>query len=166
MTQKHSFQMIAEMKEFASFSAAEQRYVRRSLDVAQAGAMSAAERWSRNAAEDARIDAQSKLYRTLLQAIRTSVPDDIAVDAAAEFIGPLIALSAFDLGEGKLGSFAAYRFLYERLLGGSIRPWLASAYVGASALPYLHPGQCKSLRGAITAGEAAAHGWSNRNAAF
>jgi hypothetical protein len=37
MTQMQSFQMNAEMKEFASFSSAGQRYIRRSLDVARPG---------------------------------------------------------------------------------------------------------------------------------
>jgi hypothetical protein len=165
MAQTHSFQMISEMKEFASFSPAEQRYIRRSLDVERQG-LDAAERWSRNVAEEASIRAQARLYRTLIQAIRASVPDDIAVDSAAEFMGQLITLTAFDLGEGKLTSFAAYRFLYERLLGGAVRPWLPSAYVGAAALPYLHPALRKSLLSSITAGEAAANGWSSRAPAF
>jgi hypothetical protein len=165
MAQKHSFQMIAEMKEFAAFTPAEQRYIRRSLDVALQGA-EAAERWSRNEAETASIRLQAQLYRTLLQVVRVAVPDDIAVDAAVDFIGPLVTLSAFDLGEGKLTSFTAYRFLYERLLGGAVRPWLPSAFVGAAALPYLHPGLRKGLLSSITASEAAAPGWSSREAAF
>ena len=165
MTQKPSFQMIAEMKEFAAFTPAEQRYIRRSLEVARDG-LPAAERWARNAGEAARIEAQAKLYRTLLPAIRAAIPDDIGVDAAVDLMGPLITLSAFDLGEGKLTKFGAYRYLYERLLGGAVRPWLASAYVGASALPYLHPQLRNTLLGAISASEAAAAGWSGRDAVF
>jgi hypothetical protein len=165
MAQSHSFQMIAEMKDFASFSAAEQRYIRRSLDVMRKG-IDAEEVWSRNATETDSIRAQARLYRTLLEPIRGSIPDDIAVDAAAEFMGSLMNLSAFDLGEGKLLSFAAFRFLYERLLGGSVRPWLPSAYVSAAALPSLYPALRKALLGSITAGEAAANGWSNREAVF
>jgi hypothetical protein len=165
MTQKQSFQMIAEMKEFATFTAAEQRYIRRSLDVAERGG-EAAERWSRNATEQSSIQAQARLYRTVLPLISASIPDDIAVDAAAELIGPLIALSALDLSEGRLASFAAYRFLYERLLGGTVRPWLPSAFVAAAALPSLHPTLRQALLGSITASDAAAHGWSNRDAIF
>jgi hypothetical protein len=77
-----------------------------------------------------------------------------------------MTVSAFDLGEGKLASFAAYRFLYERLLGPAVRPWLPSAFVGAAALPYLHPELRKSLLSSITAADAAANGWSNRTPAF
>jgi hypothetical protein len=165
MTQMQSFQMIAEMKEFASFSSAEQRYIRRSLDVARIG-VDAEERWSRNAEESASIRLQARLYRTLVEPVRKTVPDDIAIDAATELIGPLMTLTAFDLSEGKLMSFAAYRFLYERLLGPAARPWLPSAYVAAAALPCLHPALRKSLLSSITTGEAAANGWSCREAVF
>jgi hypothetical protein len=157
--------MIEEMKEFAAFSAAEQRYIRRSLDVAGRGA-DAVERWARGPAETASINAQDRLYRTLLAVIRNSVPDDIGIDATAEIIGPLITISAFDLGEARLERFTAYRFLYERLVGPSVRPWLPSAFVAASALPYLHPEMRKTLLGSISAGEAAAPGWSNNNPVF
>lgn len=165
MTQMKSFQMVAEMKEFATFDAAEQRYIRRSLDAALRGA-DAEEKWSRNGAETASFRSQAQLYRTLLTVVRAGVPDDIAVDAAVDFIGPLMTLSAFDLGEGKLTCFAAYRFLYERLLGPAVRPWLPSAFVGAAALPYLHPALRKSLLSSISAGQAAAPGWSSREPAF
>ena len=165
MTRNHSLQMIAEMKEFAGFSAAEQRYIRRSLEVAARGP-EAAQRWARTRAEGERIEAQARLYRALLPAIRVSIPDDIAIDATTDFIGPLITVSAFDLGEEKLESFSAYRFLYERLIGGAIRPWLPSAFLGAAALPGLHPAHRKSLLASISAGDAAAAGWSIREAAF
>jgi hypothetical protein len=165
MALKQSFQMISEMKEFASFTAGEQRYVRRSIDVAAQGA-AAAERWARSPLEAATINAQSRLYRTLLQAIRASIPDDNGYEAASKLIGALIILSVFDLGEGKLKTFKAYRFLYERLLGGAVRPWLPSAFLAASALPYIHPEQRKLLLRSMSEGDAAAGGWSLRDSAF
>ena len=165
MTLQHSVQMIAEMKEFASLSAAEQRYVRRSLEVAKEG-IYAADRWARNAAEAHSIEAQARLYRTLLPVVRTNIPDDIAFDAAADLIGSLIPLSAFDLKEGKLDSFAAYRFLYERLFGAAVRPWLPSAFVGAAALPGLHPSCRKALLGTLSGADAGAPGWSIREPVF
>ena len=165
MAKNQATQMISEMKEFATFAAAEQRYIGRALDVAARGP-DALTVWSRSPAEAASIRAQAKLYRTLLDLIRNSVPDDIDIDATAEIIGPLITISAFDLGEGKIERFSAYRFLYERLLGPSVRPWLASAFLGATALPYLHPDLRRALLASITAGEAAAFGWSNSDPAF
>jgi hypothetical protein len=91
MTQMQSFQMVAEMKEFATFDAAEQRYIRRSLEVARVGA-DADERWSRNGAETASIRLQAQLYRTLLQVVGAAVPDDIAVEGTLDAIGPLITV--------------------------------------------------------------------------
>lgn len=165
MSKNQATQMISEMKEFATFTAAEQRYICRSLDVAARG-VDALTVWCRRPAEAASIKTQSRLYRTLLELIRNSVPDDIGIDATAEIIGPLITISAFDLGEGKIERFSAYRFLYERLLGPSVRPWLASAFVGAASLPYLHPDLRRALLASITADEAAAFGWSNYDPAF
>lgn len=165
MAHKHSIRIIAELREFAIFTAAEQRYIRRSLDVAKEGSK-AGERWSRSLAEQASIEAQARLYQALLQVVRICAPDDVAIDAMIEFIGPLVALSAFDLGEEKLSSFAAYRFLYERLLGPEVRPWLASAFLAAAALPYLHPSTRKELLQSVTEAEAAAPGWTHRNPAF
>jgi hypothetical protein len=94
------------------------------------------------------------------------MPDDIGIDAMAEIMGSLTTVSAFDLGEGKIEGFSAYRFLFERLLGASVRPWLPSAFVGAAALPHLHPNLRKALLASITADDAAAAGWSNTDPAF
>jgi hypothetical protein len=165
MARPISFQMIAEMKEFAGFTAAEQRYIRRSLEVAAQGT-DAVERWARHATEAESIHAQARLYRTLLPTIRMGIPDDADNDAAAEFIGTSLVLSAFDLGEGKLCSFAAFRFLYERLLGAAARPWLLSAFLAAAGLPTLHPSFRKTLLGSISAADATAAGWSLREPAF
>ena len=165
MAQNQAMQMIFEMKEFARFSGAEQRYICRSLDVA-ARRLEALGTWSRTPLEAKSIRAQDRLYATLLEVIRGSVPDDIGIEATAEIIGPLATISAFDLGEGKLGRFASYRFLYERLLGPSVRPFLPSAFVGAAALPYLHPSLRKSLLGSISENEATSAGWSNLKPAF
>ena len=100
------------------------------------------------------------------QAVRAAIPDDDGFDAAAEFIGSLITVSAFDRGEGKLTSFAAYRFLYERPLSGAVRPWLPSAFIGAAALPHLHPALRKVLLRSIDESAAAAPVWSSQNSVF
>jgi hypothetical protein len=165
MARNRATQMIDEMKEFASFSLPEQRYICRSLDVAARGA-AAIGRWSRGPAETANIKTQDKLYRTLLQLIRNSVPDDIDICSMGEIIGQLITISAFDLSGGNIARFPAYRFLYERLLGPSVRPWLPSAFAGAAALPYLHPDLRKALLVSLTPGDAAAPGWSNSDPNF
>ena len=159
---------LAEMKEFAGFAAATQRYVRRSLDIgldrddAREGAMS---RWSRDVVEAASIRAQAKLYVRLPE-IRAVLPDDSGLDRIEPFLAPLTMVTAFDLGQGRLTSFSAYRFLYERLVGAEVRPWLPAAFCAAAALPHLHPDLRRKLLQSISEAAATASGWSNRQPAF
>ena len=93
---------LAEIKEFAGFSAATQRYVRRSLDVGleREDALS---RWSRDTVEAASIRAQARVYDRLDE-IRTIVPDDSGLDSVEIFMAPLITVSAFDLGQALVGA--------------------------------------------------------------
>ena len=123
--------LLSEMKEFASFTKATQRYIRRSLDVAYG-----------------RRDPISGL------------------DMIEPFIGMLITISAFDLGQDRLPNFAAFRFLYERLVGASARPWLPAAFCAAAALPHLHPDRRRTLLQSISESAATAPGWSNREPVF
>ena len=106
MDRKHSTQMLGEIKLFASFSAAEQRHIRRSLDV---GLMrgNAIACWSRNSTDAASIEAQTRRY-SMLDLIRACVPDDDAPEEAEAFLASLITLSVPDLKEGKLASFAEH----------------------------------------------------------
>jgi hypothetical protein len=155
---------IAELKEFASFGAGSQRYIRRSLDVAfhRADAIAL---WSRDALEERCIQAQSKVYAALDE-IRAVIPDDSKLDLLPPFMGHLVAMTAFDLGQDRLEGFGAYRFLYERLLGAQTRPWLPAAFCGAAALPNLHPGRRRMLLQSISEAAATAPGWSEREPSF
>lgn len=155
---------LAEMKEFAGFAAATQRYIRRSLDIGldRDDAMA---RWSRDTVEAASIRAQARIYHRL-PALRQIVPDDSGLDAVEPFMTPLISLAAFDLGQGRLTSFSAFRFLYERLLGAEVRPWLPAAFCAAAALPHLHPDLRRRLLQSISEAAATASGWSNRKPNF
>jgi hypothetical protein len=160
MDRKQSTQMLCEMKIFASLTAAEQRFIRRSLDVGlQRG--NAIECWARDAAEASQIEAQIGRYR-LLEPIRACLPDDSDPEAAECFLAPLMTISAGDLGEGKITDFEAYRFLYERLFGADVRPWLVSAFCAAAALPSVHPELRKDLLQSIPVQDAVAAGWSIR----
>lgn len=155
---------LAEMKEFAGFPAATQRYIRRSLDVGFHRA-DALDRWSRDVIEAASIRAQAKLYDRL-EHIREAVPDDSGLEGVEPFFAPLVTVSAFDLGQDRVGSFAAYRFLYERLIGAHVRPWLPGAFCAAAALPHLHPEKRRRLLQSISEAAATAPGWSNREPCF
>lgn len=164
MAQKHSVRLLSEMSEFATFTAAEQRYIRRSLDVGL-NRRDAVERWARNGDEAATIGNQARRYR-MLDLIRACVPDDLEIDAVESCVGPLITLAASDLFDGKISSFAAFRFLYERLVGPAARPWLPSVFCAAAALPSLHPDQRKLLLQSIKGYEATAPGWSSLDPLF
>jgi hypothetical protein len=156
--------LLSEMKEFASFPKATQRYIRRSLDVAY-GRRDPIECWARDEAEGASIRGQARLYKQL-DHLRLQVPDDSGLDMIEPFIGMLITISAFDLGQDRLPNFAAYRFLYERLIGASARPWLPSAFCAAAALPHLHPDRRRILLQSISESAATAPGWSGREPVF
>ena len=155
---------LAEMKEFAGFPAATQRYIRRSLDIGL-DRDDAMQRWSRDIVEAASIRAQARIYDALPD-LRATVPDDSGPDAIEPFLAPLVTLVAFDLGQGRLTSFSAFRFLYERLIGAEVRPWLPSAFCAAAALPHLHPELRRKLLQSISEAAATASGWSNRQPAF
>jgi hypothetical protein len=155
---------LAEMKEFASFPAATQRYIRRSLDVGL-DRQDAMLRWSRDVVEAASIRAQARHYRRL-DDLRAAIPDDSGLDAVEPFLSPLVVTSAFDLGQGRLLAFSSYRFLYERLIGARVRPWLPAAFCAAAALPHLHPELRRKLLQSISEAAATASGWSSRQPAF
>jgi hypothetical protein len=155
---------ISEMKEFASFAAGTQRYIRRSLDIGL-DREDAIAVWSRDGVEAANIRVQARVYARL-DAIRMCITDDNAIDDMEPFMAPLVAISAFDLGQSRISSFAAYRFLYERLLGAAARPWLPGAFCAAAALPHLHPNMRKALLQSISESAATAPGWSAREPNF
>lgn len=155
---------LAEMKEFAGFAPGTQRYVRRSLDIGLER-RDAIRLWSRDVVEAASIKAQTRIYRRL-EAIRSHIPDDSGLESVEPFFAPLVTISAFDLGQDRLPSFGAYRFLYERLLGPHIRPWLPGAFCAAAALPHIHPDRRKTLLQSISEAAATAPGWSNRAPCF
>lgn len=155
---------INEMREFAGFSACEQRYIKRSLDIGL-GRQDAFKLWARDANELASIRSQYVAYQDL-KTLRTAIPDEHALDGVAAFIGTLIRISAFDLAQERISSFSAYRFLYERLLGAEVRQWLPSAFCGAAALPQIRPDRRKMLLQSISEAAATAPGWSTRAPCF
>jgi hypothetical protein len=155
---------LVEMKEFAGFPAGTQRYIRRSLDIGLERE-DAIKIWSRDMVEAASIKAQTRMYERLDE-IRALVPDDSGLDAIEPFLAPLVTVSAFDLGQDRLASFGSYRFLYERLIGANVRPWLPGAFCAAAALPHLHPEKRRVLLQSISEAAATAPGWSNREPCF
>lgn len=155
---------ISEIREFASFTACEQRYIRRSLDIALARE-DAYGRWARNRSEGASIQRQQELYLDLAE-LRDMRPDDIGFCDIDAFMGKLMRVAAYDLAQEKLECFSSFRFLYERLIGAWVRPWLPAAFCGAAALPQIRPDRRKSLLHSISEAAATAPGWSDREPCF
>ena len=89
---------IAELREFAGFTNAEQRYIKRSLDIGL-GRQDAFRLWARNPAETAAIRSQYVLYQEL-KGLRGEMPEGAGgiggFDGIAQFMGTLIRLTAFD----------------------------------------------------------------------
>jgi hypothetical protein len=155
---------IGELREFASFTPCEQRYIRRSLDIGL-GRRDAFKLWARDEHEVAAIRRQYAAYQDL-KALRAMRPDDTGFDDVEAFMGKLVRMAAFDLAQEKIVSFCAFRFLYERLLGAAARPWLPSAFCGAAALPHIRPDRRKMLLHSISEAAATAPGWSDREPSF
>ncbi len=155
---------IAEMREFASFTAAEQRYIKRSLDIGL-GRQDAFKLWARDAEENAAIRSQYVAYQEL-KVLRLSIPAESCQDSIDAFIGTLVRTATFDLAQERLDCFSAFRFLYERLLGPDARPWLPSAFCAAAALPQIRPSRRKMLLQSLSEAAATAPGWSDVSPSF
>lgn len=155
---------INELREFASFSPSEQRYIKRSIDIGL-GRQDAFKLWARDAAEVASIRAQYVAYQDI-QLLRGVIPAEDSLEGLDDFIGKLVQIAAFDLAQERLESFSAFRFLYERLLGAAARPWLPSAFCAAAALPQIRPDRRKQLLHSISEAAATAPGWSNSEPCF
>jgi hypothetical protein len=154
---------IAELREFASFSEGEQRFIERSLDIGL-GRGDAFKAWGEGG-QDAAIRGQYLAYREL-KALRAEIPCETAIDGLDAFMGPLLRVTAQDLALDKIESFSAYRFLYERLFGARVRPWLPAAFCAAAALPQIRPARRKILLQSLSEAAATAPGWSEREPCF
>lgn len=155
---------INELREFAAFRPAEQRYIKRSLDIGL-GRQDAFRLWARDAGEIASIRSQYVTYQDL-KALRKLLPDEAGLEGIETFMGKLVRMTAFDLAQERLDCFSAYRFLYERLLGARVRPWLPGAFCAASALPMIRPEKRKALLHSISEAAATAPGWSEIEPCF
>ncbi len=156
--------MINELREFASFSPCEQRYIKRSIDIGL-GRQDAFKLWARDASEIASIRSQYVAYQEL-KALRGEIPAETGFEGIDPFIGKLVRMAAFDLAQDKLDSFSSFRFLYERILGARIRPWLPAAFCASAALPQIRPERRKCLLHSISEAAATAPGWSESEPSF
>ena len=154
-------QVLRELQTFAAFPAATQDYIRRALEARSGGGSD-----EDCSAEERQSLAARKAFYERLDEIKAAIPVDDDLAAVTCLMRWLVPLTAFELAHSALGTFAAYRFLYERLLGAAVRPWLLGAFCTAAALHQLHPNHRRQLLGSIDEECAGAHGWSIREPAF
>lgn len=150
---------ISEMREFAGFTPAEQRYIKRSLDIGLARS-DAFKLWGTTTSESNAIRRQYVAYQDL-KVLRDLIPETGDIGEVERLIGKLIRLAVFDLDQEKLSSFSAFRFLYERLLGPAARPYLPAAFCAAAALPQIRPQHRKGLLQSLSEAAATAPAWSD-----
>lgn len=155
---------IAELREFASFTENEQRFIERSLDIAL-GRGDAFKAWGIAPGESSSIRGQYIAYREL-KSLRGMIPCEATMDGLEAFMAPLIRVTTQDLALERIESFSAYRFLYERLLGARARPWFPAAFCGAAALPQIRPMRRKMLLQSLSEAAATAQAWSEREPCF
>lgn len=159
---------IAEMKEFGAFPKKTQRYIRQSLDVAL-GRGDPVAKWARNDRERYNITTQQHNYRLVYDRITVRLQragKGVKMEHIEHMVGPLIAIASFDLQGGAIGGFGPFRFLYERLFGADIRPWLPSIYVAASAMPVISPDNRKVLLQSISEAACCAIEWNDSDPEF
>lgn len=155
---------IGEMREFASFTAGEQRYIKRSLDVGLAR-RDAFKLWGGVEKANTSIRRQYVVYQDL-KALRGLVPGAGSGGEVERFLAKLVRMAVFDLEGEEIESFSAFRFLYERLLGADVRPYLPAAFCAAAALPQVRPAMRKVLLQSLSEAAATAPAWSNRAPVF
>jgi len=155
---------IGEMREFAGLEPCEQRYIKRSLDIGLART-DAFRLWGRSVSESNAIRRQYVAYQDL-KSLRALIPQEGTMGEIERFIGKVVRVAAFDLEQEKLASFSAFRFLYERLLGAHVRPYLPAAFCAAAALPLIRPDHRKVLLQSLSEAAATAPGWSMREPSF
>ena len=156
--------MFNELREFASFTAREQRYIRRSLDIANKNT-NVLPYWSRDLDEVVSIQEQMETY-DIVSELRKMMPAEFDSGMIGSFMAPLIELTVADLKQDHIDSFRAYRFLYERLFGALVRPWLPSTFLAAAAVPDIEPHRRKLLLQSVKEEEALLPGWTKREPTF
>src|SRR3546814_20156844 len=98
---------LSEIREFAGFPAATQRYIRRSLDIGLERDDAIA-RWSRDMVQETAIRAPARVYHRLVD-IRAHIPDDSGPDPLQHFMAPPLAVPAFAPGPPPPPASASHR---------------------------------------------------------
>lgn len=151
------------MREFAGLGPGERAFIERSLNLALGRGACGRRRGVSGGA--AALRAQHGAYGHLPE-LRATIPDLADLAGLPAFMGALVRITAQDLAQEQIASFAAYRFLYERLLGAAARPYLPAAFCCAAALPQIRPERRRLLLHSLSETAATAPGWSAAEPCF
>src|SRR4051812_32586662 len=102
-------QMVREMGEFGKLPMLAQRYIRRSVQVWRTETQTLA-KIARTPNEARSIHRQIELY-SQIDAVLAAIPADDDIASVTRFTSLVAPLVAFDIGEQRLESFAAFSFL-------------------------------------------------------
>lgn len=138
----------AERAEFATFSREEQLHIIRAIKMADSFSNAASTMAAGIAAmqlkDSSRLGAAlvtikagdlAQAYVAALGTIKRGIPRDGEATANATFLRDLIWLTLRELEQGLIERYPPYRFLYERLVGREILPFLPPAFLASVSLP-------------------------------
>lgn len=126
--------MIDEMALFAAFPLATRRYIVRALDFGLPRGKPLV-RWA-----DSFFDIPMNLARLDLYLAFPAVRERFASGGVERWMSEFTAVQRaadFDLQWPEIASFVPFRFLYERLAGPMLAPWLPSIFGAAATSPKL-----------------------------
>jgi hypothetical protein len=158
-------QTINELREFASFTAPEQFFIERALELGRADGRAHPGLPCIEGALPSCSRVEQAGYREL-RALRGEMRADRPLAAIDGFFAALVRVTALDLARGAIGSFAAYRFLYERLLGAHVRGYLPASFCAAAALPQIEPARRTLLLASVEEIVVSTTAWSERQPVF
>ncbi len=172
MFQNTTDSVVAEMQEFAGLEPYEQRFIKQSLYMASVARHPEAASiedvvgvWARGEDEEYLIRRQWDTYCQLPKVDRLT-PSIFGYQYPPEAVAIILTMISVDLKAERISCFAAYHFLYERLLGPHIRPWLLCMFLWQATQPHLTAQHRESLFDSTPLMEVTATQWDNTASRF
>lgn len=125
--------IVEEMRPFAAFPAATRRYIVRSLDFGLPRGDPMV-RWVGSFFDQGVLMAREECYAHVPR-LRQALASGMTLERWMPEHAALQRCADFDLQWEEMGDFTAFAFLYERLFGMGVRPWLTSLFASAATAP-------------------------------
>lgn len=125
--------IIDEMRLFAAFSTDTRRYIVRALDFGLPRG-EPMKRWAGSFFDIGPLLARADLYAAIPD-VRRLLTGGLALERSAPAFIVIQRCADFDLSWNEMADFASFGFLYERLFGPGVRPWLTSVFTAAATSP-------------------------------